>query len=127
MEKDLVIKKCSKCGAVVRVLRNCHCDDCSIQCCGEKMIVEEANSVDASFEKHIPVYEVIDGELVVKVNHVMEDDHFIEWICLVSNDQEEFIFLKPGVRATVRFDAVESGKLYAYCNKHGLWMKEIQR
>lgn len=126
MKNDLVIKKCQQCGAEVMVLKDCDCNDC-FKCCGEEMIVEGANSVDASFEKHIPVYEVVNGELVVKVNHVMEADHFIEWICLVSDDKKEFISFKPGVDAIVRFKAVESGKLYAHCNKHGLWMKEIEK
>lgn len=35
MEK-LIIKKCSKCGALVEVLKDCSCDNCGIVCCGEK-------------------------------------------------------------------------------------------
>lgn len=125
MERDFVIKKCSHCGAVVRVIRDC--EHCSLTCCGEKMVTQEANSVDASFEKHIPMYELAEGKLTVFVSHVMDDDHFIEWIAFVSNDKEELVFLKPGMEARVQFDILSSGKLYAYCNQHGLWMKEFDQ
>ena len=35
--KDLIIKKCMSCGAVVKVIEDCNCP-CGIECCGEKMI-----------------------------------------------------------------------------------------
>ena len=43
-----------------------------------------ANSVDAAFEKHVPNYEVNDKKITVRVNHVMEEDHYIEWIAIAS-------------------------------------------
>ena len=37
MEKS-VYRKCLKCGAIVKVIKDCTCgDDCRIKCCGEKM------------------------------------------------------------------------------------------
>ena len=123
---ELVIKKCLKCGAVVKVVEDCKCDDCGIMCCNEKMIELKANSTDASIEKHKPEYKIENNELVVTVNHVMENDHYIEWICLVTNNTEEYVYLKPGDDSTVRFKKVENGKIYSFCNKHGLWMTEIE-
>ena len=35
--KDLVIKKCFKCGALVNVLNDCTCEDCGIKCCNATM------------------------------------------------------------------------------------------
>lgn len=84
MKKELVIKRCSKCQALVEVIKDCTSDNCSIKCCGEEMIELAPNSVDASFEKHVPNYEAIDNHIIVKVNHVMEEDHFIEWIAIVK-------------------------------------------
>lgn len=49
-EKELVIKRCSKCQALVEVIKDCTSDNCSIKCCGEEMIELAPNSVDASFE-----------------------------------------------------------------------------
>ena len=38
MKKELVIKRCSKCQALVEVIKDCTSDNCSIKCCGEEMI-----------------------------------------------------------------------------------------
>lgn len=48
--KELVIKKCLKCGALVEVIQDCTCDNCGIQCCGEEMKIIKSNSVDASLK-----------------------------------------------------------------------------
>ena len=87
MEKELVIKKCSKCNTLIEVIKDCNCDNCIIKCCGEEMIELVPNSVDAAFEKHVPNYEVIDNRIIVTVNHIMEEDHFIEWIAMSSNNK----------------------------------------
>ena len=121
----MVVKKCNKCGAIVKVLEDCNCEDCGIKCCGEQMVVVKPNSVDATFEKHVPNYE-IDGEnIIVTVNHVMEEDHYIEWISAVTEDMEVTKYLKPGDEAKMVCKYTKGMKLYAYCNKHGLWEKDV--
>ena len=67
MKNELIIKKCQKCGALVEVINDCNCWDCGITCCGEPMVKLISNSVDASFEKHIPTFEYVDDEILVKV------------------------------------------------------------
>lgn len=125
MERDLVLKKCLKCGALVKAINDCHCDDCGIMCCGEKMVELKPNSVDAAAEKHIPEYVREDNDIVVTVNHVMDIDHYIEWICLVTENEEKYVYFKPGEDINVKFNNVSTGKLYSYCNKHSLWVKDI--
>lgn len=125
MEK-LVLKKCLDCGALVKVMEPCRCDDCGILCCGKPMSDVRANSVDAAVEKHVPTYEIVDDQLVVTVNHVMEEDHYIEWIALLSENSCEYFYFNPGEEAVVTFSHKTSGTLYAYCNKHGLWENEIK-
>lgn len=125
MKKELIIKKCSKCGALVKIINDCNCDDCGIKCCNEEMVIVKSNSVDVAVEKHVPTYEIKGNDIVVTVNHVMEDDHYIEWIALVTEEKEEIYYLKPGVSATVTFKEVKEGKLYSYCNKHRLWENVI--
>ena len=124
--KELVIKKCLKCGALVKVIRDCECNDCGIKCCGEQMKEIKANSVDASIEKHKPTYTTQNDKLVVTVNHVMDEDHYIEWICLLTSNKEEYVYLKPGDEPKAIFDNVNSGKIYSSCNKHGLWETDIK-
>ena len=58
-----MLKRCNKCGALLKVLKDCNCDNCGITCCGETLQKIKPNSVDASFEKHIPEYQ-IDGEML---------------------------------------------------------------
>ncbi len=121
--KELILKKCNSCGALVKVINDCNCKF-GIMCCDAEMVSIKANSVDASFEKHVPQFNVVDDKLIVTVNHVMDEDHFIEWIMFVTLDKEETVYLKPNTNATAEFP-YHKGILYAYCNKHGLWSKEV--
>ena len=125
MKKELIIKTCTKCGATIKVLKDCTCDNCGITCCDKKMVTLKPNSTDAAYEKHVPNYKIKDGNLIVSVNHVMDPDHYIEWIALINDDNEDFFYLNPGDNAKVTFKNKAKGTLYAYCNKHGLWEKEI--
>ena len=123
--RELVIRKCSKCGAIVKVIEDCKCA-CKIQCCGEEMKKLVPNSVDAAVEKHVPTYEVKDGKIFVKVNHVMEEEHFIEWISIVFDEKEVTTYFKPGDEPVAHCKYVPGSTIYAYCNKHSLWKKEIE-
>ena len=124
--KEFIIKKCLKCGAMVKVLEDCTCDDCGIKCCGEEMKALVPNSVDAAVEKHVPTYEVKDGKIFVKVNHVMEEEHFIEWVSVVFEDKEVTTYFEPGKEAVAHSKYVPGSVIYAYCNKHGLWKAEVK-
>ncbi len=126
MGKELVIKKCSKCNTLIEVIKDCNCDNCSIKCCGEEMIELVPNSVDATLEKHVPNYEVIDNQIIVTVNHVMEEDHFIEWIAMSSNNEIIKKVLLPNEKASAIFPYVKGSKIYSFCNKHGLWAKDVE-
>lgn len=126
MSKELVIKKCMKCGARVQVLEDCTCDNCGIKCCGEQMQELKPNSVDAAIEKHVPTYEVKDGKLFVKVNHVMEEDHYIEWISITFENKTVTTYFKPGDEPTVHCKYIPGSTIYAYCNKHALWKKDVE-
>ena len=125
MKGELLLKKCNKCGALVKVLKDCECDGCGIKCCDEEMKVLKPNSVDASVEKHLPTYEISGDEIAVKVNHVMEEEHFIEWVCFVSDSGEFVKKFNPGDACEVRFQYIPGSVIYSYCNKHGLWKKDV--
>ncbi len=92
MNEEYIVKKCPVCGAVIRVLKG---KGDSITCCGELMVDCVPNTVDAAVEKHKPEV-VVDGDKInVTVNHVMEDDHYIEWISIsVPGKREKVIYLK---------------------------------
>ncbi len=126
MKNELIIKKCKSCGAIVRVIEDCNCENCGILCCGEAMEVLVPNSVDAAVEKHVPIFEKVEDEIFVKVNHVMEKEHFIEWISLIADNKEYFVKLNPEQDAECSFPYIPGSVLYAYCNKHGLWKKDVE-
>lgn len=122
MAKKMEVYKCEICGNIVEVL---HPADGELVCCNEPMKLLEANTVDASKEKHVPVSEKTCCALKVKVGsvaHPMEEKHFIEWIEVIVGCKVYRQALKPGDAPEASF-AVEAGDtvIRAYCNLHGLW------
>ena len=116
------VYKCNKCGAVVLAFD----DEQVLNCCGDEMLEQVPNSVDASFEKHLPTY-IKDGDkLIAEVHHVMEEDHYIEWILALTEDGHEMRDLEPRIEAKVVFENMNVKELYAYCNKHGLWKTTVE-
>lgn len=126
MKNEFIIKKCSSCGAMVKVFKDCTCDNCGIKCCGEEMKELVPNSVDAAKEKHVPTYQVYGGKIIVRVNHVMESEHYIEWIACVNEKRERIKYLNPDDVAEVTFKYIPGSTIYAYCNKHGLWKCDVE-
>ena len=53
-ESNTTFYKCSRCGNIIGLISG---DINRIMCCGKKMDLLEANTEDASVEKHMPVYE----------------------------------------------------------------------
>jgi len=87
----------------------------------DKML--SANSVDASFEKHAPQFQRVEDKVEVFVNHVMDEDHYIEWILVDYGTKQIIKYFKPGDTPKVIVDAGDM-KAYSYCNKHGLWVSQ---
>ena len=79
--------KCPICGNVIEVTNG---DAKHIMCCGKPMQEVAPNTVDAATEKHIPVYEKVDDEIIVRVGeveHPMEKEHYINWIAQVKENK----------------------------------------
>ena len=116
------IYKCSVCGNMVEVV---HTGAGELVCCGQPMELKTSNTQEAATEKHIPVVEKKDGMILVKVGsvpHPMEEEHFIEWVEIISGEKSIRKRLKPGDASEVKFcDLGESTEVRAYCNVHGLW------
>lgn len=121
--------KCSHCGKVVMLL-----EDKGIPtiCCGEEMKLLNPNTVDAAFEKHVPVVEEKDDAVQVRVGevaHPMSPEHFIEFIVLHTDQGYKIKHLHPGELPVAEF-AIKPNEIvfssYAYCNLHGLWKKNIE-
>lgn len=115
--------KCNKCGTLVFSMDD---EPFGATCCGEDLVEQVPNSVDASFEKHLPTYIKEDNKLIAEVHHVMEEDHYIEWIMALTDGKEDIRYLEPYMDAKVVFENVNVKELYAYCNKHGLWKTIVE-
>lgn len=124
--KELVLKECKSCHAIVKILKDCKCEDCGIMCCDKPMTIVEPNTMEASFEKHIPIYEVIGNEMKITLNHVMEEEHYIEWILVKTEKENKEVLLKPTELPTITVPYEKGAIIYAYCNKHGLWKKVVE-
>ena len=129
MKNELRILKCKKCGALVEELISCNCDNCGVKCCGETMELLVANEADGAREKHVPVYELVEDEIFVKVGevaHPMTKEHYIMWIAMVYNDRIEKVILYPEQDAVARFKYIPGSKIYAYCNLHELYACDVK-
>ncbi|MDF2541346.1 MAG: desulfoferrodoxin FeS4 iron-binding protein [Herbinix sp.] len=122
---NVVFYRCKVCGNLVAMINN---GGGTLVCCEHPMTKLEANSTDASQEKHVPEVVREDGKIKVRVGSVLHPslpEHFIQWIALVTDDKVQLTYLKPGMDPTAEFEEVESGTVYEYCNLHGLWKTEF--
>jgi superoxide reductase len=122
MTKLNQVYKCEVCGNIVEML---HPGNGELVCCGQNMVLQEENTVDAAKEKHVPVIQKIQGGVLVKVGsveHPMIDAHYIEWIEVHTHRKVYRQYLKPGDKPQAEFMLTEE-VLYAreYCNLHHLW------
>ena len=118
---------CEKCGNIAGMI---HHSGVNPHCCGQKMSVLEAGVVEASKEKHIPEVQLLDGKVKVTVGsvlHPMSEEHSILWIYLETDKGGHRKDLNPGESPVAEFALVDEKPIavYAYCNLHGLWKKEI--
>lgn len=116
------VYKCEKCGNIVEVL---HVGKGELVCCGAPMVLMEENTVEASYEKHIPVVEKTAEGLFVKVGgdaHPMVPEHYIEWIEVIADNKVYRQELKANEAPEAAFPIKSDDILVrAYCNLHGLW------
>lgn len=115
---------CEHCGNMIAMVKDA---GVPIMCCGQKMTELIPGTTDAAVEKHVPVYTVEGGKVLVtvgEVEHPMAEEHYIEWISLQTKSGNQRKVLNPGDAPKVCFALCEGDEVeavYAYCNLHGLW------
>lgn len=121
---EATFRICRHCGNLVSMV----CDaGVPMICCGEEMEELTPHARENGHEKHLPVARMENGRLHVCVgetHHPMEADHLIEWVYVQTESGGIFRHLNPGDKADMTFDlgGDRAEAVYAYCNKHGLWM-----
>jgi superoxide reductase len=122
------IYRCPICGIIVEVL---HAGGGNLVCCGQAMLLQKENTVDASLEKHVPVIEKLEDGFRVRVGsepHPMTEEHHIEWIELIADGRICRKELKAGESPEALFLISPTGPVEAraYCNLHGLWNSRFE-
>lgn len=124
---DAKIYRCKHCGNMVVMIKD---SGMPLVCCGEEMELLQANTVDMAHEKHVPVCSQDGCKIHVDIGakeHPMQKEHFIEWICLLTDKGSQCKWLCPGCPPRTCFKLCKDEKplaVYAYCNIHGLWKCE---
>lgn len=121
---ELKFFRCEHCGNIIEMVED---KGVPVVCCGQRMTEIVAGTSDGAREKHVPVYEVKNNIVHVKVGevaHPMIPEHYIEWIVLQTKNGVQRKELNPGDKPEACFalcDGDEVESVYAYCNLHGLW------
>ena len=108
---------CPVCGNVIQTT-----GEAVISCCGITLPPLEAEAPD---EGHDLKVETVEDEYFVTMNHPMTKEHYISFIAAISDQGVQMVKLYPEGEAQARFKISRVRKLYAYCNRHGLF--EVDR
>lgn len=106
---------CPVCGNVIHAT-----GEAMLSCCGVSLPPLEAEDGDCGIEQ-------IEDELFVTSDHPMTREHHISFFAYVTLDRTELVKLYPEGNPEARFFNRGRGKLYWYCNRHGLFCREIKR
>lgn len=126
MKEKVKFYRCPVCGNIIEVING---DVSRVKCCNQPLVLLNANTEDAALEKHVPVYEKENNEIIVKVGetiHPMEEKHYITFIAQVTDNNVIRYDLNPTDEPIVRFPYVKDSIIYEYCNLHGLWKKDVE-
>lgn len=118
---------CERCGNLVGLVLE---GGGTLVCCGQEMKELVANTKEAAYEKHIPEVKVEGNKVTVQVGsvlHPMVEEHYIQFVYLVTKNGAQKKCLVPGEQPIAEFALVDGDEViaaYEYCNLHGLWKKE---
>ena len=104
---------CEKCGNIVTSMGNSE-----IICCGRKLAPLPANTPDDAHKLNI---EIIEDDFYITFSHPMTKEHYISFVSYVRFDRVLTIKLYPEQSGELRFPQMRGGKMYYYCNSHGLF------
>ena len=110
---------CPVCGNVIHTV-----GEALISCCGITLPVSITEEADKEHEINV---EIVEDEYYVTVNHEMNKGHYISFLAAVSDQKIQLVKLYPEGNAEARFKINGVRKVYAYCNRHGLYEIMIKR
>ncbi len=87
-------------------------------CCGIRLIPQAPETPD---EAHEITVQRVEDEWYVTLEHPMTREHSIRFLAYVTCNRVQLVRLYPEQNAEARFFMRGDGRLYAYCNRHGLF------
>ena len=90
-----------------------------ISCCGITLPPQDAEEAD---DEHKIKIEVVEDEYFVSLDHPMTKEHYISFIAAVADNGIQFEKLYPEGPCEARFKIIRVKKIFAYCNKDGLFV-----
>lgn len=103
---------CPTCGSFLTGTANSQ-----IVCCGKPLEALVPKKVDSDHEIRITQP---DDEFYIEFHHPMTKEHYISFVSYVRFDRILTVRLYPEQDGAVRIPRMYGGKLYSYCNRHGL-------
>jgi len=95
-----------------------------ITCCGITLPPLEAEPAE---EEHAIRLEPVEDEYYVTLDHPMSKTHYISFLAAVSDQTVQFVKLYPEGDAGTRFKVNRVERIYAYCNRHGLFVLDLRK
>ena len=95
-----------------------------ITCCGITLPSLEAEHAE---EEHAIRLEPVEDEYYVTLDHPMSKTHYISFLAAVSDQAVQFVKLYPEGEAGTRFKVNRLERIYAYCNRHGLFVLDLRK
>lgn len=93
-----------------------------VSCCGVTLPPEETEDADGA---HMILCEKIDDEYHISVNHPMTKEHYISFIAYCTSERFDLVKLYPEGKTEMNFFNRGHGKIFWYCNHHGLFCKKV--
>ena len=122
---------CPVCGNVIQTI-----GEAVVSCCGITLPPLEAepcstepadpDGTDPDSEHRIDI-EVVEDEYYVTLDHPMSKTHYISFLAAVSDRTVQLVKLYPEENAEARFKMDRVERIYACCNRHGLYMLKLGR
>lgn len=129
---------CPVCGNVIQTT-----GEAVVSCCGitlppleaepcmtepgaQEPSTEESSGTGSDMEHRMNV-EVVEDEYYVTLDHPMSKSHYIAFLAAVSDRSVQLVKLYPEEGAGARFKIDRVERIYACCNRHGLYRLDVGR
>ena len=101
--------------------------DALISCCGIRLPALEAEEAGEDDKEHAISLQKVEDEIYAVLDHPMTKEHSLSFLAYMTMDRCEIRALYPEGSADARFFYRGNGWIYAYCRRHGLFRRRVDR